>query len=158
MPLDWDDGILSGYLPILTFPRLWLGISTSFARDFIAWLPSRRTFQQFIDRVLPQNLRINIFDLFSTMKTCSSTPSRDTAADKTAAPTPQPRSTTPLLDLAAGRKQARPPPANSYRTPNRSTPPPRGDSTSPTLLSDTGVDDDDHHPPPPPAPNEGTSK
>jgi hypothetical protein len=92
------------------------------------------------------------------MKTCPFTPSHDMAADKTANPTPQPRSTTPSLDLAAGRKQAHPPPANPYRTPTRSTSPPRGDSTSPTLLSDTGVDDDDHRPPPPPAPDEGTAK
>jgi hypothetical protein len=62
MPLDWDDGTLSGYELILTFPRLRLGISTLFARDFIAWRPSRRNFLQFIDRVLPQNLQINIFD------------------------------------------------------------------------------------------------
>ena len=92
------------------------------------------------------------------MKTRSSTPSHDTAVDKTATPTTQPRSTTPSLDSAAGQKQARPPPANPYRTPNRSTSPPRGDSTSPTLLSDTGVEVDDHRPPPPPAPDEGTSK
>ena len=92
------------------------------------------------------------------MKTRSFTPSHDTAADKPANPTPQPRSTTPSLDSAAGRKQARPPPVNPYRTPTRSTSPPRGDSTSPTLLSDTGVDDDDHRPPPPPAPDEGTAK
>jgi hypothetical protein len=88
------------------------------------------------------------------MKTRSSTPSHDTAADKTANPTPQPRSTTPSLDSAAGRKQARPPPANPYRTLTRSTSPPQGDLTSPTLLSEKGVDDDDHRPPPPPAPDE----
>ena len=92
------------------------------------------------------------------MKTRSSTPLRNTTVDKTATPTPQPRSTTPSLDSAAGRKQAHPPPANPYPTPNHSTSPPRGDSTSLTLLSDTGVDDDDHHLPPPPAPDEGTSK
>jgi hypothetical protein len=92
------------------------------------------------------------------MKTRLSIPSRDTAADKTATPTPQPRSTTPTLDSAAGRKQARPSPVNPYRTPNRSTSPPQGDLTSPMLLLDTGVDDDDHRPPPPPAPDKGTSK
>ena len=102
------------------------------------------------------------------MKTCSSTPSHDSAADANANPTPQPRFTTPSLDSAAGRKQARPPPANPYRTPTRSTSEnarptsekdqhtshPQGDATSPTLLSEKGVDDDDHRPPPPPAPDE----
>ena len=102
------------------------------------------------------------------MKTRSSTPSHDLAADADATPTPQPRFTTPSLDSAAGRKQARPPPANPYRTPTRSTSenarptsekdrhtsPPQGDATSPTLLSEMGVDDDDHRPPPPPAPDE----
>ena len=92
------------------------------------------------------------------MKTCSSTPLHDTVAATKANPTPQPRSTTPSLDSAAGLKQARPPPANPYRTPTRSTSPTRGESTSPTLLSDTGVDDDDHRPPPPPAPDKGTAK
>jgi hypothetical protein len=91
------------------------------------------------------------------MKTRSSTPLCDTAADKTATPTPQPHSTTPSLDSAAGRKQTHLPLANPYRTPNHSTSPPQGDSTSPTLLLDTGVDDDDHRPPPPPVPDEGTS-
>ena len=102
------------------------------------------------------------------MKTRSSTPSHDLAADANANPTPQPRFTTPSLDSAAGRKQACPPPANPYRTPTRSTSenarptsendqhtsPPQGDATSPTLLSEKGVDDDDHRPPPPPAPDE----
>ena len=102
------------------------------------------------------------------MKTRSSTPSHDLAADADAPPTPQPRFTTPSLDSAAGRKQARPPPANPYRTPTRSTSenarptsandrptsPTQGDATSPTLLSEKGVDDDDHRPPPPPAPDE----
>jgi len=102
------------------------------------------------------------------MKTCSSTPSHDSAADANANPTPQPRFATPSLDLAAGRKQARPPPANPYRTPTRSTSeiarpisekdhhtsPPQGDATSPTLLSEKGVDDDDHRRPPPPSPDE----
>jgi len=55
------------------------------------------------------------------MKTRLSTPSHDSAADKTAKTTPQPRSTTPSLDSAVGRKQARPPPANPYRTPTRYT-------------------------------------
>ena len=96
------------------------------------------------------------------MKTRSSTPSHDLAAAKTANPTPQPCSTTPSLDLAAGRKQARSPPANPYHTPTRSTsknachtsknarptPPPQGDLTSPMLLSEKGVNDDDHRPPP----------
>ncbi len=105
------------------------------------------------------------------MKTRSSTPSHDSAADDNANPTPQPRSNTPLLDSAAGRKQARPPPANPYRTSTRSTSenarptsekahptsPPQGDSTSPTLLLEKGVNDDDHRPPPPPAPDECTA-
>jgi hypothetical protein len=62
MPLDWDDGTLSGYSLNLTFPRLRLGNITLIARDFIAWRPSWRNFQQFVEKVLPQNLQINIFD------------------------------------------------------------------------------------------------
>jgi hypothetical protein len=92
------------------------------------------------------------------MKTRSSTPSHDTAAEPKASQPPQSRSNTPSLVLAAERNPARPPPKNPYRTPIRSTSPPRGDSTSPTLLSGTGVEVDDHRPPPPPAPDEGTSK
>ena len=114
------------------------------------------------------------------MKTRSSTPSHDLAAEADATPTPQPCFTTPSLESAAGRKQARPPPTNPYRTPtrftsenaqNRSTSeiartrsttsetarnasPTHGDTTSPSLLSDKGVDDVDHSPPPPPAPDE----
>ena len=105
------------------------------------------------------------------MKTRSSTPSHDSAADANANPTPQPRYNTPSLDSAAGRKQARPPPVNPYPTPTRSTSknacptsendcptsPPQGDSTSLTLLSEKGVDEDDHRPPPPPAPDERTA-
>ena len=88
------------------------------------------------------------------MKTRSSTPSHDTAAEPKANQPPQSRSNTPSLVLAAERNPARPPPTNPYRTPIRSTSPPRGDTTSPTLLSI----DDDHRPPPPPAPDEGTAK
>ncbi len=144
MPLDWDDGTLSGYLLNLTFPCLRLGTITSITRYF---LPGRRAGGFFyIERALPQNLRFNIFDLFSTMKTRSSTPSHYTAAATKANPTPQPRSTTPSLNSAAGLKQAQPPPTNPYRTLTRSTSPPQGESTSPTLLSVTGVDDNDHRP------------
>jgi hypothetical protein len=105
------------------------------------------------------------------MKTRLSTPSHNSAADANANSTPPPRSNTPSLDLAAGRKQARPPPANPYRTPtcstsenarppsenDRPTSPPQGDSTSPTLMSEKGVNDDDHRPPPPLAPDERTA-
>jgi hypothetical protein len=34
MPLDWDDGTLSGYSPTLTFPRLRLGIRNKFTNEF----------------------------------------------------------------------------------------------------------------------------
>ena len=34
MPLDWDDGTLSGYLPTLTFPRLCLGTRNKFTNEF----------------------------------------------------------------------------------------------------------------------------
>ena len=92
------------------------------------------------------------------MKTRSSTPSHDTVVATKVNPPPQPHSTTPLLDSAAGLKQAQPPPTNPYRTPTGSTSRPQGDSTSPMLLSVTGVDDNDHRPPPPPAPDEGMEK
>ena len=92
------------------------------------------------------------------MKTRLSTPSHNTAVEPKAIQPPQSRSTTPLLDLVVELKPARPPPTNPYHTPARSTPPLRGDTTSPTLLLVTGVDDDDHHPPPPPAPDKGTAK
>jgi hypothetical protein len=62
MPLDWDDGTLLSYSLNLMFLLLRLGNITSFARDFIAWRPSWQNFLRFIERVLPQNLRINIFD------------------------------------------------------------------------------------------------
>jgi hypothetical protein len=40
------------------FPRLWLANPW----DFIAWRPSWRNLQQFIEQDLPQNLRNNILD------------------------------------------------------------------------------------------------
>jgi hypothetical protein len=36
IPCHWDDGTLSGYLPILTFPCLWLGSITTIASDFLS--------------------------------------------------------------------------------------------------------------------------
>ena len=92
------------------------------------------------------------------MKTRSSTPSHNTASEPKANQPPQSRSNTPSLVSAAELKLARPPSTNPYRTPTRSTSPPRGDTTSPTLLLVTAIDDDDHRPPPPPAPDEGTAK
>ena len=35
MPLDWDNGTLSGYLLTLTFPCLWLGTLTKITSDFL---------------------------------------------------------------------------------------------------------------------------
>ncbi len=92
------------------------------------------------------------------MKTHSSTPSHDMAAEPKATQPPQSHFNTPSLDWMAAQTPARPPPTNPYRTPTRSTSPPRGDTTSPMLLLVMGVDDDNHRPTPPEAPEEGTAK
>jgi hypothetical protein len=36
IPYHWDDGTLSGYSPILTFPYLRLGNITTIASDFLS--------------------------------------------------------------------------------------------------------------------------
>ncbi len=138
MPLDWDNGTLSGYLLNLTLLHLWLGTITKITRDFSPGGQAGGFFYILLKEFYHKIYKL-ISSNFFTMKTRLSTPLHNTVATTKATQPPQPHYTTPSLDLAAGLKQAWPPPTNPYRSLTHSTSPPRGDLTSLMLLSVTGV-------------------
>jgi hypothetical protein len=63
MPLDWDNGTLSGYSLNLTFPRLRLGTITSITRDF---LPGGRAGGGFF-YILLKEFYLKIYELISSI-------------------------------------------------------------------------------------------
>jgi hypothetical protein len=62
MPLDWDDGTLSGYLLNLTFPCLWLGTITSITRDILPCGQAGRLFY-----ILLKEFYLKIYELISSI-------------------------------------------------------------------------------------------